>query len=320
MILALFGIFSLVWLIVPGGHFAGAQNAGLQVQGLGIDPFLIELEMSPGQSHEQIITLTNTTNQPLTFSVSINDFVVNGTTGQPLFLEAHELSDPKFSLSQWITVVQQPEFTIPPQAQTKVRFAVRVPPNAEPGTHYGGLLFTQPLSSFSGSEQSGALVRHKAGAIILVKLGKSQEQIRIDSFDVEQTVYRREAVKFSTMLVNDGNVHSKPKGDITIRNLFGRTVKQVPVNRDAQIILPQTGRDFESVWNPGWRLGKYSAEAVLYYGNPKIELRAQTSFWIIPVRELAILMVSLALLAVIGYNGIKRYNKYVINRSRGVKL
>lgn len=286
---------------------------GLQVQGLGIDPFLIELNMAAGQTQTRSITLTNTTNAPLTFTASINDFVPNGSTGQPQFLGVDQESDSKFSLSRWITVTRQPEFTIPPQEQTEVAFTVNVPVDAEPGTHYGGILFGQPLGA---KPSSGPAVIQKAGAIILVKLGQSQEKVQISEFFTQSRVYQHGPVEFLMSLHNFGNVHSKPKGDITIKNFLGKQVTQVPVNPDAQIVLPESERDFSQSWNTRLGFGRYTAEAVLYYGSPKLELRAQTSFWIIPAKELVLGVLIALILGIIGYIVVRQYNRYIIKHSR----
>lgn len=299
------------FVFFPFSKLCNAQ--GLQVQGLGIDPFLIELNMSVGETQTRSIALTNTTNAPLTFTASINDFVPNGITGQPQFLDSDQESDSRFSLSRWITVTRQPEFTIPPQSQTEVGFTVSVPADAEPGTHYGGVLFGQPLGEMPNS---GPAVLQKAGAIILVKLGQSQEKVQVSKFFTQKTVYQKGPVEFLVSLHNFGNVHSKPKGDITIRNIFGSHVAQVPVNPDALIILPESGRDFSQNWNTKLGFGRYTAEAVLYYGSPKLELRTQTSFWIIPLQEILLGMLIVLILGIIGYIGVRRYNQYIIKQSR----
>jgi hypothetical protein len=298
-------------LSVPSG--ANAQSQSLQVQGLSIDPFLIEIDMAPGQTQQRVISLTNTTNKPLTFTASINDFEVSGNSGQPRFLDSDEESNPKYSLSRWITVSRQPQFTIPPQGQTEVGITITVPSDAEPGTHYGGILFGQP---YQPVEASGAAVQHKAGTIILVKLGQSQEKVQITNFFTQQRIYRRGPVEFIASVRNFGDVHAKPKGDITIRNLWGVHVAQVPVNPDALIVLPESARDFAQTWQTKLGFGRYTAEAVMYYGNPKLELRAEASFWIIPVKEIVMGMLITLILGIIGYIGIRKYNQYIIKHSR----
>lgn len=286
----------------------------LQVEGLGIDPFLIEVNATVGSTIEQSIKLTNTTNEPLTFVASINDFIPNGNTGQALFLDSDKESDSQFSLSKWITITKQPTFTIPPRGTTEVDFTIIPPVDAEPGTHYGGILFGRPPGSVENSETA---VQHKVGAIILVKLGKSQENISIENFKTDRKIYQSGPISFNTALSNDGNVHSKPKGDITIKNTFGKSIAQIPVNRDALIMLPETQREFASEWSPStFAIGRYTAEEILYYGNPKLEIRAQTVFWILPLKGIVGGVLIFIILGIILYVGITRYNRYIIKNSR----
>lgn len=313
---SLYLIITLCFIFGFSGIARAQSKSALEVQGLRIDPFLIELNMESGQVVNQTIDLTNTTDSPLTFNISINDFVPNGNTGQPIFLDSSEASDPKYSLSNWVTVTQQPQFTIPARANTQVIFSIRVPEDAEPGTHYGGILFGQVAGKLN---DSGAAVEHKAGSIILVKLGKSQEQVILDSFTTKKKLYQSGPVEFLATLNNIGNVHSKPKGDIAIKDIFGRQVTEVHVNPDALIVMPQTKRDFVQNWPVKLGIGRYTAEAVLFYGNPKIELRAITTFWILPVKELVLVMLGFLILGIIMKTAIRKYNQYIINRSRNEK-
>lgn len=288
------------------------QSKVLEVQGLAIDPFLIETEVVPGQTKYYEITVTNTTNAPLSFEVSINDFVTDGRSGQPLFLPPSEKSDPKYSLSQWINITQQPQFTIKPQEQTKINFSITPPVDAELGTHYGGLLFGRPKEPLN---EQGTVVQNKAGTIILAKLGKAQEQGVISRFFSQQSWYQTGPYDMILGFHNYGNVHSKPKGSIVVRNIYGQQVADVQVNRDALIVLPETERDFEVSWNPSWAFGRYTAEAIMFYGNPKLEVRAQTVFWVLPVFPI---LAGLCILIVLGgmvYYGLGRYNKYIIKQA-----
>jgi hypothetical protein len=307
-------VFILIFglLFVPLGALAQAPvdaSQGLQVEGLGINPFIIEVDAEPGVVVTRSIHLGNTTDSPLTFTSSINDFVPNGRTGQPLFLSTDQDSDPQFSLSRWITITKQPTFIIPAHGETEVQFTITPPADAEPGTHYGGILFGRPPGVPQGSSSA---VQHKAGAIILVKLGKSQEQLDLLSFSADQNKFHKGPIDFHTVLSNTGNVHSKPKGEITIKNIVGGQILQIPINRDANIVLPQSEREFISEWKPWFAFGRYTAEAVLYYGNPKLELRTKITFWVIPVKEVMLGVLGLAILAIMLYIAIRKYNRYII--------
>lgn len=296
--------------------FAQSSNSApktLQVQGLSIDPFLIEADLTPGQSSEFGITVTNTTDAPLSFEVSINDFITNGRNGQPLFLSSTEKSDPKYSLSEWVKITQQPKFKIAPHQQTTINFTITPPIDAELGTHYGGLLFGQPEQL---SRDQSTLVENKAGAIILGKLGKAQEQGIISRFFSQQSWFTSSPFDLVLAFHNFGNVHSKPKGTVVVRNMFGQQVADLPVNKDALIILPETEREFELSWRPSWAFGRYTAEAIMFFGNPKLEVRSQTSFWVLPVFPILAGVCVIIVLALGGYAAVIRYNRYIINRAK----
>jgi hypothetical protein len=299
-------------LFLPASPVLAQESKPLSVQGLAIDPFLIEAAVSPGGKNDYSISLINTTDKPLVFSVSINDFVPNGRTGQPRFLDSEETGDPRFSLSSWIRITKQPDFVIAPRGQTTVKFSIAAPIDAEPGTYYGGILFGQAAQN---DPVSGTAVEHKVGAIILVRLGNAQEKGTISEFFSQHGIYQKAPIDLLLSFHNYGNVHSKPKGGITIRNVFGAAVAQVPVNPDAAIVLPESERDFALAWQPWFAFGRYTAEAVLYYGNPKLEARAITSFWVIPVLPLLYILLGLAVLIVAGYFAVKKYNSYIIRKN-----
>ena len=65
------------------------------------------------------------------------------------------------------------------QQQTEIEITIAVPIDAEVGTHYGGILFGQKVGVVGGN---GPQVQHKAGSIILVKLGQSQEKVALNNF------------------------------------------------------------------------------------------------------------------------------------------
>jgi hypothetical protein len=308
--LFLIGIIFSILVPVP----ALAQIAPtLEFSGLAISPFLIETQIQPGESQVHTITLFNTTDAPLPFDISINDFTVEKRTGQAKFLTTGESGDPRYSLSSWVVITNQPDFTLLPKAQTEIKFTITAPKDAEPGTHYGGILFARKPGDVSGS---GPKVTQKVGAIILAKLGQAKEQGRIANFYTETRGSSQERT-FALTFQNIGNVHLKPKGEVYIHNIFGQKVGNIYVNRDAENVLPETERDFSSVWTPSkWAFGRYTATATLYFGNPKIQATETISFWILPWKQL-VLAVIIVMFALIGmYKGVKAYNRWIVRRNR----
>ncbi len=302
------GIFSYA-----GSVFAQQR---LEIQGLSITPFLIETEIFAGKSSKHSVTLSNTTDSDLPITVSINDFVPNESGDAPKFLPTDSQSASRFSLSRWVSIIRQPNFTIPARGETQIEFSVTPPEDAEPGTHYGGLLFSFKVPQL---KEMNTEVEHKAAVVILAQLGKAQNNLTATRFTAEPTIdYSK--VNFLLSLYNQGNVHEKPKGEVRITNWFGRQVGSGQINSDAGLILPQSQRNFSTSWNSGWSLGRYTATAVIYYGSSKLELRSVEHFWIVPWQRLIIVSALLIGLIVLGYRGLKRYNRWVIKRSNKLKL
>lgn len=312
-------ITCLFLLVVTLGIFGyplsiSAQQR-LEVQGLSITPFLIETEIFAGKSSKHSVTLSNTTNSDLPITVSINDFVPNESGDAPKFLPTDNQSASRFSLSRWVSIIRQPNFTIPAGGETQIEFNITPPEDAEPGTHYGGLLFSFKTSPLKGTNTE---VEHKAAVIILAQLGKAKNNLTVTRFIAEPTIdYSK--VNFFLSLYNQGNVHEKPKGEVRITNWFGKQVGSGQINSDASIVLPQSQRNFSTSWNSGWSLGRYTATAVIYYGSPKLELRAVEHFWIVPWQRLFVVIALLIGLIILGYSGLKRYNKWVIKRNNKLK-
>lgn len=306
VLLLVLGLF----VVLPASSHA--QGDTLSEGSLAISPFLIETTLKPGQSEVNTITVSNRSDTPLPIAISVNDFIPAGDHGGVRFLDTGQAAHPNFSLASWITITSQPDFTIPPRGQTKVTFSISVPIDAEPGTHYGGLLFS---AREKDNEQLNVAVIKKIGTIILVGAGTTNASGEIRSFDSTKNFYSEPQVNFSTDFANTGNVHLQPKGQIAIRNIFGQLIGEAYINQDAQFVLPGTLRGFEGAFKRNWLLGRYTAELTMYYGNPKLEARASVHFWVIPTRQ--ILLYGGLLILVIGvcYVSITQYNAWVIRKN-----
>jgi len=285
------------------------DNSNLEVQGLAITPFLFDLEGELGQNLERSISITNTTGKAMPISVSINDFVPT-ETGQPRFLDSDRTASDQYSLAKWITITGQPSFTIEPGQTTQLSFTITPPENAEPGTHYGGILFSYKLPTQKGSNTE---VIHKVAAVILLNLGRGTQQGKITGLYPVQT--DNHTIDLSLTFNNFGNTHVVPKGDIVVTNSLGQTVGSTAFNRDGLVVLPETQRTFAATWNSGHFLfGRYKFTAIGFYGNPKLEARAIATLWILPIDTITIIVLILIVLIGLAIFGIKRYNRYIIKK------
>lgn len=301
----LFG-FSLGAVILLTPFFVLAQSANRTAQGLSISPFVLERQMSRGESLHESIELTNTTARTLPVDISVKDFAADGTTGQQTFFDPGQ-GDQGYSLASWITITNSPKVVLSSGEKTQVDFTIAPPALAEDGGHYGAIIF-----SFQGAPLEGSAVQvsQKIGALILIKLGKANEDGLLDSFSTKQAVYNAPPVVFVTRFHNTGNVHVKPRGAIAIYNMFGKKIASLLVNENANNVLPNSQRDFDSTWKDTFAFGPYTAKAELVYGDSGSVVRGETRFWILPWKLILAIAFGLSILIFLLTYGVRRYNRW----------
>lgn len=280
------------------------QARELEVQGVRITPFIFEQTVQKGESFSGEITLTNTTAAPVILSLAIRDFIPAGRHGEVRFLPANQETDPHFSLSHWVEILEQPDYTLGPGQSTHTTFRISAPADADDGTHYGGILF----SFNEGKSQNGTTVIQSVGAILIAKIGYANGSGTVETFSTPQHTYTSGAIPFMATFRNTGNVHLSPKGKIEIKNIFGKIVGLSYINENAQISLPNTVRQFESFYKGKFMAGKYTATLTLVFGNPKLEAKKTITFWVLPWKPvlkfglLGTIALALLIFAIIRYN------------------
>lgn len=309
----LLGCISLLGFIVGSGptttHADTSQT--LEVQGIRLSPFIFEHVVQKGESYSAELALANTTSAPIQLSVAIRDFIPAGRHGEVRFLPTNQTTDPHFSLSAWVEITKQPDFILNPGATTTATFRVNVPPEADDGTHYGGILFSFNDNAAGG----GSKIVQSIGAILVIRTGNTQESGNVDSFTTPKKVYAEPRTPFSTIFTNTGNSHTSPKGKIEITNSLGSLVGLAYVNPNAQISLPHTTRAFDSLYQGRNMFGRYKANLTLYYGNPKLEIRKTVIFWVIPWKTILKTGGISVLIILLLYGLMVMYNKRLLKKA-----
>lgn len=295
-------------MLFASANLALAQTdaVGRPVQGLSVSPFILERQMERGQTLKDTIEVTNTTDRALPVDISIKDFTAGGDNGQQIFYEPGE-GDQTYALSKWLKVQNNPKLSLKPHEKTQIDFTITAPADAEDGGHYGSIQFAFTAPKVEGSAVE---VSQKIAAIILVKLGKTNEEGNINSFRPAHSVYESAPVTLRTRFHNTGNVHVKPRGSITIKNMFGKKVGTTLVNPNGSNVLPNSERLFESSWTDKFAFGRYTASVELVYGDSGQVVRAETSFWVIPYKLVGLIALGLFLVIFALTYGIRRYNRW----------
>jgi len=270
-------IFSF-FLILSSFQFASAQISG---DGLTISPPILELETKPGETYNQIIKITNPTNNLIEVYPQVMNFRASGEGGEPAFYPATE-EEANFSLAQWIKF-NQSKVALTPEQVVEFNYSIEVPTDAEAGGHYGVIFFaTQPPKA--EEDQSQISISSMIGSLILAKVpGTIIEKGFLESFKANR-IYLKLPATFQVRISNLGNVHFKPRGDITIKGMFGGESDKIQLNQARGNVLPDSIRKFEEKWNPEKIIiGRYTADLRVVYGESEKTLDGQVVFWVLPL-------------------------------------
>ncbi len=276
------------------GSLSQAANEDATVT-LGISPQILELSINPGESQTSTFRLTNASKDSVIVKTTPKNFTPRGEEG------AIDLTEDKtsYSLADWLTTSPKTT-TLSPAATEDFVVTVNVPAGAEPGSHFGSVVFqTVP------PEQQGtaALVSQEIAPVILVKVpGDIKQSAAIASFKPAQSLYSLEkTIDLKARIKNTGNVHFKPSGTIVIKNMFGHEVANLQL--DKKNVLPDSIRDITTSWqHSGFAIGRYQATlSLITNSDGKIET-AETSIIIFPYQ---IILPAIAILLAVSYAAYK---------------
>jgi hypothetical protein len=320
-VLLVFGLEMVVpaaFAATPAPTQSSTANNG---QALEIAPPLLYLTVNPGQTVKTQILIRDISSGNLIVTGQVNDFVADGESGTPKVLLNNNENDP-YSLKNWVSALPTLEL-IPKQIKT-LPVTLNIPANASPGGHYGVIRFTATAPSLQGN---GVSLSASLGALVLLTVsGKITENLTVQEFSVNHggttgTVFGSGPVNFVERLKNNGNVHVQPTGQVTVTDMFGKKVGAVNVNSPPGNVLPGSIRKFSepldsSVIGNKKLFGRYTAKLNVTYGTSKKALTASLTFWVIPYRTIAIVIILLVAAFFILRYALRRYNRYILARAQ----
>lgn len=291
-------------------------------------PPSLEYGAKPGETLTTKVKLFNESASPVTLYPSSDNFTVGDDQGTPRFTNT-----PTEDLASWIKM-STAAVTLQAGDRLDVPVKISVPANADPGGHYAAIFFGTAPTPTPGT--SGVSIGNKVGALVIVRVdGTIEEAGTISSFTVDHSgMYSRLPVTFAVHFKNTGNIHVRPAGKITVRNMFGGISTVQSINGSNGAVLPTGSRTFTSTWDkdpatPGranffreigreWHqfaFGPYTAAVDLTYGLSNSNITsANVRFWVFPWRIILVAVLVLALVIVLLVWFVRWYNHMIISR------
>jgi hypothetical protein len=282
--------------------------------GLGVSPRK-DYTIQPGKAINDTLYISNLSlRQDLLVSIRLLEFGAKDESGTPALQLDENAPQAPWSLKPFMQVASN--VRVAAGKSVNLPITITIPQSQGAGSYYSAVEYT------AQNPETKERVNISASTVSLVFVtvpGNTKEQLALKQFGA----YAGDATgltgtfvaasfgaapkEFAYRLENSGNVAERPSGSIVVRNMFGRTVKEIEdANPKKQLVLigqtrriqvcmqssvleskAPTGQETKQTVceDPGLWPGRYTAEMALYYGlngNTTQEVVARTSFWYIP--------------------------------------
>ncbi len=271
-----------------------------------LEPAKIDLALDPGQVYTRSVMVTNRADKKITFKIEVEDFVGSDNPQNQVVLLGKDKSPYSFKDN---IKPEVSEVTLNPGERLTLPVTITVPPNTAPGGYYSSVLFSnEPAENTPTGGAPVTKIISRLGVLFLIRVnGPANEKGSIDDFRISppKMVYDKADFNFEVLFKNEGNVHLVPYGWITIKNMLGAQVDQVPIN--AYFALPNTIRYREVPWTRASLFGRYTATLTLHLGYGDQVQEKTIAFWVIPWKVITAVFLALLVFLSIFYYILSRF-------------
>ena len=275
----------LVLAISLSSNLAQAISYG----GLGIQPHEWDLKnpltkswfiytLESGETKKGKVDVINSSNEPQDIKIYPVDAV---TTQDGAFAPEPEDKE-KIDVGAWITLSES-EVSLRPKETKTIKFTIKVPENVEVGDHMGAII-AQNKKIPEAEEGTGMRIVTRVGArIYLTVPGELIKKLEFEKFTWK---LEDRQVTFYLDLANKGNVRLSPKGEIEIKNIFGKVIDKIEITE--REVFPRSTIIVPIKWEKRPFFGKFTAMATVTYDVDKT-LTQKVTFWIFPPKKTLLL-------------------------------
>lgn len=258
-------IFSIVIFIVAF-LFGNSANA------LTISPLKNIITVAPGGQARVLVTALNEEMKEIVVESQIQG-VQQDKNGKTVLTLNSDVAE------SWV-VIEKEKKTLKSGESTVLEFAINVPSNAVPGTHYLGLGVKQFSLGKSG------IAGEISSLLLLQVAGEAHESLLIENFYGHQSQLYKNEWPYFLQIKNNGNIELPLGGNVDILDAKG--VKKFSAELVlGNKLLPQTERVADRILSFDSKKinlpGKYFVKMNIRYGFTNQMVSVVRSFWYFPV-------------------------------------
>lgn len=257
---------------------------------LVIAPARQTIAIDAGTTANMQIKFFNESISPISGNIKAIDFVVNDDDGSPTLLEDQD--------NDWV-VLPYDKATIASGDVLRVNFKINVPKDTAPGGRYVAIVFEQigQLPEATSLNEQASVVSPRIVGLVNIRInGPVTESAFVNNFQVP-VFLQSGPIPVSFEILNKGGYHITPKGQIELKNSFGKVIDQTIL--ESKNIFPNARRAYEEKIGPMWMFGKYSVDLTANYGDTGKVLLNTSNIWIIPVYPIMAIVLLIAIITLI---------------------
>lgn len=292
-------------------HAFAQDSAGIKVI-----PATIEEAADPGAVISQTLKITNESDSDKEYFIYKKNIKGVEDGGVPVFSD-DEGEKTGYEITEWIEISTE-SIKVAAHQSVDLPVVINVPGTATPGSHFGGIFVSAEPPKL---REIGAGVGYEVVSIVSIRIsGDIIDTARIRSFSTDKLLYSGKHVEFTAKIQNQGNILIRPRGPVTITNMFGSKPEVVMANEALAGVFPGTMRDLVFNWDSDeLGFGRYKAIIALVYDGQEGQktIDATHVFWIFPVKIMVTIIGAFAAIIIGGYLFTKYYINQAIIRAAG---
>lgn len=260
---------------------------------LTVAPARQELTVRPGEQTAVNVRFYNLGESPVSGIVKVADFLVEGKEGTPRIIEDFSQAPPKFAASNWVTLPYD-RMTIAAADKVSLQAKIKVPSDAHPGGRYLAIYF-EPGGAIpqavGAPKEAGVGVAARVAALVYLKVAGPVKEAAMVSRFFAKSFWEYGPVEVETEILNRGDLHIRPKGVISLTNMFGGLVDQQKLKE--QNIFPDSLRSYKNSLGGRWLIGRYRLDLGASFGEQGRALTAAVYVWVFPWKVATITILGL---------------------------
>jgi hypothetical protein len=246
-----------------------------------VGPGRTEIELNPGETVIQEISVANRISNNRIFELEIEDITGSSDGNSAVSLTGEERGP--YSIRDYLSFPED-SFRLELGERARVPVTISVPADAEPGGYYGSVLVSTVQADGGGLASAARQpVVARIGSLIFLRVkGETVVAGETKSLDIigDNWWYEKGPINLGILYENTGSVHLNPYGQLSVTNMFGEEVGYVEL--EPWFVLPNSLRIREVSWDREFLLGRYTVKAEINRGYDDIIDEVSVSFWVLP--------------------------------------